>query len=159
MTASTEQEIRTFEIVKEEAIAASIDIVFETLLEQLGPFNQTPEGASLAMKIEPWPGGRWYRDLGNNTGHFWGLVQAIKPPALLEICGPLFMSLPAISNVQYRLTEENGLTRLKFVHRAMGPIPRDYTEGSRSMNAGWTDMLERIRKGAEGRASAPGGEK
>jgi uncharacterized protein YndB with AHSA1/START domain len=159
MTASTEQEIRTFEIVKEEAIAASIDIVFETLLEQLGPFNQTPDGASLAMKIEPWPGGRWYRDLGNNTGHFWGHVQAIKPPALLEICGPLFMSLPAISNVQYRLTEENGLTRLKFVHRAMGPIPRDFTDGPRSVDTGWTDMLERIRKIAEGRATAPGGKK
>jgi uncharacterized protein YndB with AHSA1/START domain len=156
MTTSTEQEIRTIEIVKEEAIAASIEIVFETLLEQLGPLNQTPDGASLAMKIEPWPGGRWYRDLGNNTGHFWGHVQAIKPPGLLEIWGPLFMSLPAISNVQYRLTEENGLTRLKFVHRAMGPIPREYTEGPRSMNTGWTYMLESIRKAAEGRKSAPG---
>ena len=41
------------------------------------------------MKIEPWPGGRWYRDLGNNAGHLWGHVQVIKPPTLLEICGPL----------------------------------------------------------------------
>jgi len=156
MAVSTEQEIRTFEIVKEEAIAASIEIVFETLLEQLGPYNQTPDGASLAMKIEPWPGGRWYRDLGNNTGHFWGHVQAIKPPKLLEICGPLFLSYPAMSNVQYRLTEENGLTRLKFVHSAMGLIPKDLLEGPRSASTGWTYMLERIRKGAESRKSATG---
>jgi uncharacterized protein YndB with AHSA1/START domain len=156
MAVSTEQEIRTFEIVKEEAIAASIEIVFETLLEQLGPYNQTPDGASLAMKIEPWPGGRWYRDLGNNTGHFWGHVQAIKPPKLLEICGPLFLSYPAMSNVQYRLTEENGLTRLKFVHSAMGLIPKDLLEGPRSASTGWTYMLERIRKGAENRKSATG---
>ena len=156
MAVSTEQEIRTFEIVKEEAIAASIEIVFETLLEQMGPYNQTPDGASLAMKIEPWPGGRWYRDLGNNTGHFWGHVQAIKPPKLLEICGPLFMSYPAMSNVQYRLTEENGLTRLKFVHSAMGLIPKDLLEGPRSASTGWTYMLERIRKGAESRKSATG---
>ena len=156
MAVSTEQEIRTFEIVKEEAIAASIEIVFETLLEQLGPYNQTPDGASLAMKIEPWPGGRWYRDLGNNTGHFWGQVQAIKPPKLLEICGPLFLSYPAMSNVQYRLTEENGLTRLKFVHSAMGLIPKDLLEGPRSASTGWTYMLERIRKGAESRKSATG---
>jgi uncharacterized protein YndB with AHSA1/START domain len=156
MAVSTEQEIRTFEIVKEEAIAASIEIVFETLLEQLGPYNQTPDGASLAMKIEPWPGGRWYRDLGNNTGHFWGHVQAIKPPKLLEICGPLFLSYPAMSNVQYRLTEENGLTRLKFVHSAMGRIPKDLLEGPRSASTGWTYMLERIRKGAESRKSATG---
>jgi uncharacterized protein YndB with AHSA1/START domain len=156
MAVSTEQEIRTFEIVKEEAIAASIEVVFETLLEQLGPYNQTPDGASLAMKIEPWPGGRWYRDLGNNTGHFWGHVQAIKPPKLLEICGPLFLSYPAMSNVQYRLTEENGLTRLKFVHSAMGLIPKDLLEGPRSASTGWTYMLERIRKGAESRKSATG---
>ena len=81
----------------------------------------------MPMKLEAWPGGRWFRDLGNNTGHFWGVVHAIKPPSLLEICGPLFMSTPAVSNIQYRLTEENGVTRLRFVHRAMGwidePIP------------------------------------
>ena len=152
MAVSTEQEIRTFEIVKEEAIAASIEIVFETLLEQMGPYNQTPDGASLAMKIEPWPGGRWYRDLGNNTGHFWGHVQAIKPPKLLEICGPLFLSYPAMSNVQYRLTEENGLTRLKFVHRAMGLIPKDLIDGPRSASTGWTYILERIRERAESRS-------
>jgi uncharacterized protein YndB with AHSA1/START domain len=152
MAVSTEQEIRTFEIVKEEAIAASIEIVFETLLEQLGPYNQTPDGTSLAMKIEPWPGGRWYRDLGNDAGHFWGHVQAIKSPTLLEICGPLFMSYPAMSNVQYRLTEENGLTRLKFVHRAMGLIPKDVIDGPRSASTGWTYILERIRERAESRS-------
>src|ERR1700730_15579395 len=100
MAVSTEQEIRTFEIVKEETIAASIEIVFETLLEQLGPFNETPDGTSLAMKIEAWPGGRWYRDLGNGTGHFWGNVQANKQPTLLESSGPLFMSYSANSNRQ-----------------------------------------------------------
>ena len=23
--------------------------------------------------LEEWPGGRWFRDLGNGQGHFWGL--------------------------------------------------------------------------------------
>ena len=50
----------------------------------------------MPMKIEPWPGGRWYRDLGNDNGHFWGHVQAIKQPTLLEIYGPLFMSYPLL---------------------------------------------------------------
>lgn len=154
ISTSTSQEIPTFEILKEETIAASIDIVFETVLEQLGPYNETPDGVSMSMKIEPWPGGRWYRDLGNNTGHFWGHVQAIKPPTLVEICGPLFMSYPAISNVQYRLTEENGLTRLKFVHRAMGLIPPDFVEGPRSVNVGWSHHLARIREAAERRGPA-----
>ena len=91
------QAVQTFEIVKQEEIAAPIGIVFETILEQMGPLNSTPE-KPMPMKLEAWPGGRWFRDLGNNTGHFWGVVQAIKPPSLLEICGPLFMSTPAVSN-------------------------------------------------------------
>ena len=98
-----EQVVQAFEIVKEEEIAAPVNIVFETILEQMGPFNSTPE-KSMPMKLEEWPGGRWFRDLGDNTGHFWGVVQAIKRPSLLEISGPLFMSTPAVSNIQYRLT-------------------------------------------------------
>jgi uncharacterized protein YndB with AHSA1/START domain len=157
MLSSKEPVVRTFEIVKDEEIAASIDIVFETVLEQMGPYNETPDGRSLAMKIEPWPGGRWYRDLGNNAGHFWGHVQAIKPPTLLEICGPLFMSYAAISNVQYRLTEERGITRLKFTHRAMGAIPADYLDSATNVDIGWTSLLTRIRNSAEQRKAALGG--
>ena len=159
MATSTDHEIRTLEIVKQQEIAASIDIVFETILEELGPYNQAPDGTSLSMKIEPWPGGRWYRDLGKDAGHFWGHVQAIKPPTLLEICGPLFMSYPVISNVQYRLTEEQGVTRVRFVHRAIGLIPAVTTEGSESINAGWTALIARIRERAERHKEAPGGKK
>jgi uncharacterized protein YndB with AHSA1/START domain len=141
-----EQAVQTFEIVKEEEIAAPIGIVWEAILEQMGPLNATPE-KPMPMKLEARPGGHWFRDLGNDTGHFWGVVQAIKPPSLLEISGPLFMSTPAVSNLQYRLTEENGLTRLRFVHRAMGWIG----DGDRGVDAGWTDLMNRIRAAAERR--------
>ena len=139
-----EQVVQAFEITKDEQIAAPIDIVFEAILEQMGPMNSTPE-KPMPMKLEAWPGGRWYRDLGDNTGHFWGFVQAIKPPSLLEICGPLFMSTPAVSNIQYRLNEENGLTHVRFVHRAMGWIG----EGDSGVDVGWTDLMVRIRTASE----------
>ena len=142
-----EDVVQAFEVIKEEEIAAPIEIVFETILEQMGPLNSTPEKL-MPMVLEAWPGGRWYRDLGNNTGHFWGVVQAIKPPSLLEISGPLFMSNPAISNLQYRLTEENGLTRMRFVHRAMGWIG----EQERRVDEGWSPLIERIRTEALKRA-------
>jgi uncharacterized protein YndB with AHSA1/START domain len=148
ITNTQEQAVQTFEIVKQEEIAAPMDIVFETILEQMGPLNSTPE-KPMPMKLEAWPGGRWFRDLGNNAGHFWGVVQAIKPPALLEICGPLFMSTPATNNIQYRLTEENGLTHVHFIHRAMGWIG----EGDRGVQEGWTDLIARIRAAAEKRGS------
>jgi hypothetical protein len=73
----TEQTVHALEIVKEEQIAAPIDVVFETILEQMGPENEAPGTGPMPMKLEAWPGGRWYRDLGDDAGHFWGNVQAI----------------------------------------------------------------------------------
>src|SRR6266436_524809 len=95
---ATMPEIQTLNVRKEVQIAAPMDIVFETILENQGPLGDQK------LKLEAWPGGRWYRDLGNNTGHLWGHVQVIKPPKLLEINGPLFMSFAATNHVQYRLT-------------------------------------------------------
>ena len=139
--------LQAFEIIKEEEIAAPIEIVFETILEQMGPLNSTPE-KPMPMVLEAWPGGRWYRDLGNNSGHFWGHVQAIIAPGLLEISGPLFMSNPAVSNIQYRLKEENGVTRMRFVHRAMGWVG----DQERAVDGGWSQLIGRIRTAATERA-------
>src|SRR5271156_6588879 len=92
-------------IIQDIHVNAPIEATFEALLEQIGPHNEKPDGEPMPMVIEAWPGGRWYRDLGGNNGHFWGHVQAIKRPTLFEITGPLFMSYPVVSNVQYRLSE------------------------------------------------------
>ncbi len=119
ITTAARIEDMTLNIIEEIHVRASLDATFAALLEQLGPNNETGEGRPMPMKIEPWPGGRWYRDLGENNGHFWGNVQAIKRPTLLEICGPLFMSYPAVSNVQYRLSEVQGGVLIKF-HEGSG---------------------------------------
>ncbi|MGA3081340.1 MAG: SRPBCC domain-containing protein [Terracidiphilus sp.] len=138
----------TLNITQEIHVNASLQITFDALLEQIGPGNETPDGKSLSMKIEPWPGGRWYRDLGDNNGHLWGHVQAIKRPTLLEITGPLFASYPFVSNLQYRLTEVNGGTLIAFRHTALGFIQEDHRSG---VVKGWAWILERVRKDAESR--------
>jgi uncharacterized protein YndB with AHSA1/START domain len=153
VTSTPEQAIQTLEITKEVEIAAPIEVVFETLLEHLGPMNETGPASPLPMKLEPWPGGRWYRDLGNSTGHFWGHVQVIKPPALLEISGPLFMSYPAVSHLQYRLRADGGMTRLTLTHRAIGQIMPEH----QGVGQGWSHIIGRIRKAAEQRGGAPQG--
>jgi uncharacterized protein YndB with AHSA1/START domain len=100
------------------------------------------------MKIEAWPGGRWYRDLGDGNGHFWAHVQAIKRPTLLEFVGPLFASFPFVSNAQYRLSEVDGGTLIAFKHTALGFVAEEQKAG---MNKGWAAMHERVRKQAEGK--------
>jgi uncharacterized protein YndB with AHSA1/START domain len=136
----------TLTINQEIHVQAPLDVTFAALLEQLGPGNETPEGKPLNMKIEPWPGGRWYRDLGDGNGHFWANVQAIKRPTLLEFSGPLFASFPMVSNVQYRLSEVDGGTLIAFKHTALGFVPEGQKAG---MNRGWTAMLDRVRRQAE----------
>jgi uncharacterized protein YndB with AHSA1/START domain len=155
-TPTAEQAIHTLEITKDVEIAAPVEIVFEILLEHLGPLHETAPDSPLPMKLEPWPGGRWYRDLGNNTGHFWGHVQVIKPPTLLEICGPVFMSFPAISHLQYRLTAEGDVTRLRLTHGAMGQIPPDWLDSADQGMEPWSHTLMRVREAAERRKDTPG---
>ena len=136
----------TVNIAEEIRVRASLDKTFAALLEQIGPYNETHDAKPMPMKIEHWPGGRWYRDLGDGNGHFWGVVQAIKRPTLLEICGPLFMSYPVVSNLQYRLSESEGGTLITFHHIAFGFIPDEVKTG---MSQGWKHLLTRTRKHAE----------
>ena len=48
----------TLTINQEIHVQAPLDTTFAALLEQLGPGNETPDGKSMNMKIEAWPGGR-----------------------------------------------------------------------------------------------------
>jgi hypothetical protein len=138
----------TLDLKEEIHVRASLDATFEALLEQMGPGNTGVGGVPMPMVLEARPGGRWYRDLGDDNGHFWGHVQAIKRPTLLEVTGPLFMSMPVVSNIQYRLKEVDGGTLISFRHSALGFVPDDFKQG---LTKGWAPLHERIRKQAESR--------
>ena len=135
----------TLVVNQEIHVKASLETTFEALLEQIGPENETPE-QKMPMKLEAWPGGRWFRDLGNDDGHLWGHVQSIKRPMLLEITGPLFMSYAVANNLQYRLSEEKGGTLIRFHHKAFGVIQEEHRRG---VSTGWTSMNDRIKQRAE----------
>lgn len=141
----------TLNITNNIQVNAPLEATFTALLEELGPYNQRSDGSAMPMKLEAWPGGRWYRDLGGDNGHFWGHVQAIKRPSLLEITGPLFASYPFVSNVQYRLSETEGGTLIVFRHTALGFIDQEHRQG---IEQGWAEIHERVRKHAETPASS-----
>ena len=138
--------VRTVTITEEIRVLAPPEVTFAALLEELGPQHAVADDRPLPAKLEPWPGGRWYRDLGDNNGHLWGHVQAIKRPTLVEITGPLFMSFAAANNLQYRLTPVDDGTLITFKHSAMGLIPEDIRAG---VQTSWAYSHERVRKAAE----------
>jgi hypothetical protein len=136
----------TLTVTEEIHVRAALETTFETLLEEMGPHNETPYGEKLPMKIEAWPGGRWFRDLGGDDGHYWGVVQAIRRPTLLEISGPLFLSTPVMSNLQYRLAKVDGGTLITFRHSALGFVPDEVRQ---NVGKGWSVLHDRVRRLAE----------
>jgi hypothetical protein len=62
----------------------------------------------------------------------------------------LFASYPFLSNLQYRLTEAEGGTLIKFRHTALGFIQDDHRGG---VAKGWASLIERVRKTAEAPSS------
>jgi hypothetical protein len=136
----------TFSVTQEILVRSSLGSAFAALLEQMGPHSEGHDGRPMPMTLEAWPGGRWFRDLGEGNGHCWGYVQAIKRPTLLEITGPLFMSYAAVSNVQYRLAEADGGTLITLRHTALGLLPDDHRENT---GKGWAQLLEGVRRRAE----------
>jgi uncharacterized protein YndB with AHSA1/START domain len=135
-----------FTITEEILVRASLEKTFASLLAQMGQLNETPDGTPLPMVLEPRPGGRWFRDLGGDNGHLWGLVQSIKRPVLLEIWGPLFMSTAATSNLLYRLTDVADGTLITFTHTLVGPFPEDHRP---RLGTGWAALHARVRQAAE----------
>ena len=136
----------SLDITEEIHVRSSLTATFTALLEEMGPSNVGQNNAPMPMTLEPWPGGRWFRDLGGNNGHLWGHVQAIKQPTLLEIAGPLMMSFAVASNLQYRLKEIDGGTLITLRHTALGLFPDGYRE---ALSQGWPNLFDRVRRRVE----------
>ena len=133
----------TLDLEQHINVKADIGDVFKSVLHRFGEGSTQPNGESMQMVLEQWPGGRWFRDRGNGVGHLWGHVQVIKAPVLLELSGPMFMSYPAINHVEIKLDQVAGGTRLTLRHRAIGMIDDQHRQG---VSMGWTNYLNNISK-------------
>jgi hypothetical protein len=51
-----------------------------------------------------------------------------------------------VSNLQYRLSEENGETVIRFHHKAFGLIQEEHRKG---VTPGWTHINQLIKERAE----------
>src|SRR5580693_4368609 len=141
----------TFDTTQSIDVKADIGDVFRSVLHRLGEGSTNPQGESMQMTLEQWPGGRWFRDRGNGVGHLWGHVQVIKAPVLLELSGPMFMSYPAVNHIEVKIEEvktEPAASGCKVVlrHRAIGMIDPQHRKG---MGEGWGHMLSQIKKDCE----------
>ena len=136
----------TLDINQSVEMKAAIGDAYQSLIRRLSDENSTPDNKPMPMVLEEWPGGRWFRDLGSSQGHLWGFVQVIKPPNLIEIHGPLFMSYAAAGHVQFRLTQMPGGAELSLRHRVLGMIDPSHREG---ITHGWEYFANGVKQMAE----------
>jgi hypothetical protein len=124
-------------------VKADIGDVFKGVLHRFGEGSTNQKGESMQMILEQWAGGRWFRDRGNGIGHLWGHVQVIKPPVLLELSGPMFMSYPALNHVELRLDQIAEGTKVTLRHRTIGLLDSSHRE---NIGTGWRHYLDSIDK-------------
>lgn len=141
----------TLDLTQAVEIEAPIGEAYRQLLRRLTTESNTPDGRSMPMVLEEWPGGRWFRDLEGGQGHLWGFVQVIKPPVLLEISGPMFMSYAVAGHMQFRLTPIAGGVELALRHRVLGQIDKEHREG---VVPGWDHLLKQVKGLAESNTTA-----
>ena len=142
----TETSDLTLDLTQSIEIHAAIGDAYQSLIHRLTTQSSTPDNKPMPMVLEEWPGGRWFRDLGSGQGHLWGFVQVIKPPTLLEIHGPMFMSYAVAGHVQFRLTQIPGGAELSLRHRVLGAMEDAHREG---VTTGWNALLEGTKNLAE----------
>ncbi len=121
-------------------VRAPVRHVWSCMVGRIGEWMvQFPGGADLSLRLEAFPGGRLYRDLGEHQGHWWATVQVILEPRLLELHGPLFFSAPTISHVSLRIDEgqDASSSSVTVRHRAVGPTD-GHIEGAR---AAWEFLI------------------
>ena len=138
------------EIEQTVEIKASPEKVFEGIITRLCDMEGEPGKPRLKLKLERKPGGRWYRDLGDDSGHLWGFVQSIKPPVLLEIFGPMMISGPVATHLIVRLAPVASGTKLSFKNEVFGPLPEEHRDHMKEgMAEGWKGFLDTLKRDVE----------
>lgn len=142
----------TLDLEHSVEVPGKIEEVFKSVIHRFGEGNIRPDGVPMELRLEQWAGGRWYRDRGDGIQHLWGHVQVIKPPTLIELSGPMFMSYPAINHLELKLEEIAGGTKVTLRHRAIGMLDPQHRDG---VTEGWKAFLNLVENDFANSAASP----
>ena len=143
-------EATTIHIAEEIKVRASIEVTFAALLDQLGPYNETQPDKPMPMRLEAWPGGRWYRDLGDTNGHYWG-KRAGNQEA--DLAGNLRATVYVQSGDKQSSISAEGIGR-RDDHHVSAAVIRPGAGGVQKRKE-WLGTLARTCAAARGSAAAP----
>ena len=125
----------------EVAIEAPPAKVQKAVVEGFGEWMVSPQdGKTMSLRIEPFVGGRVFRDLGQGNGHLWAHISVLKP-GLIEMVGPFANTEPCYNLIRFRFADAGeGRTKLTFSHQASGSVTNEMLEGA---PLGWQQVIEK----------------
>jgi len=129
----------TLQIEREVELRATPEQVFAALSTEIGAwwdhtFADEPRG----LHLEPYAGGRFYEEFGDNGSALYALVTYAEPDKLLVLSGSMGMRGPVLETVRYELAPCERGTLLKLAHRVVGEVDDETRE---IYTTGWDVLL------------------
>lgn len=153
MTATqTASSTRTTTVQGEIEIDAPRERVFEAILRETESwFWPGRDGdRNPPSKIEPWVGGRFWRDesaqRGDGAGELYATLATVRPPEMVRMVGDFASEHAYCGTITIRLDESGVGTRVRVTHACSGDVPEDKV---REFDDGWRDELGNLKRFVE----------
>jgi len=139
MSEQSASAISLFHTELEVPIKASPERIYQVLTRDIAnwwdPDSSWGRGK---LMLEPEVGKRMWEDFGNGEGALFGIVTYVEHNKKLEIEGDHGLGSGVQGYIRFELVPQEGVTILKFSHRAFGEI----SERSRGrFSEGWKQLL------------------
>lgn len=140
-------EARVAVIEEEITVEADRDRVFTALTDDIGQWfwcgekNEQPP-----VKLEPWAGGRFYREWDGGASELYGIVELVSPGKALRLNGSIGGTRAIASLTTIKLEESDGATVVSMTHRMAGELAE---EDMVDYKAGWADELSSMKRYVE----------
>lgn len=152
MTTMTPTDARTAVVQSEIAINAPRKRVFEAIVRETDRWFWPGKAGkpNPPSKIEPWIGGRFWRDEsatgGDGAGELYATVATIRPPEMLRMVGDFASEKAYAGTITLRLDADGDRTTVRVTHACSGDVPDDKV---REFDQGWKDELGNLKRFVE----------
>ena len=130
----------TLDVSQQIELKADIGDVFKSVLHRFGDGSTNPNGESMHMVLEQWPGGRWFRDRGNGIGH-------LRPRPSVRLRDAPARPAPRCHTRQGESSRNrhgwSGSPARTLRHRSIGLLEEAHRQ---NIGTGWKHYLDSIGK-------------
>jgi uncharacterized protein YndB with AHSA1/START domain len=143
----TETAAVAIELYAEVAIDAPVDIVWRSLVEDIGAWWPHSFSGEPRISMEPWVGGRFMEEWDGGSA-LYAFVTHIVTNARLTISGPMGMRGARQYVKTYELSADGGKTTVRTSASMLGDIDDDLRTGYRE---GGEELLQAFKTFVESR--------